>query len=323
MIAARLLVLVALLAAALAAEAQPTSTVPRIGYLSVASAGAPGHVAIRQSFRELGYVEGQSILFEDRFAEGQSARLPALAAELARLNVDVIVAASPPAIQAAKDATRTIPIVMITGGDPVRSGFVVGLARPGGNITGVMLLQSELAGKQMELLKQVVPSLRNAAILWDPAMPTTTADLTDVRNAARSLGLRLQIVEARSATDYAGAFAAMAKERAAAVVVIGSPTFLADQRRIADLAAKHRLPATYSFKEQAEIGGLMSYGTSQADVVRRAASYVDKILKGAKPGDLPVEQPTTFELVINLKTAKALGLTIPQSLLLRADRVIE
>ena len=285
--------------------------------------GGPRHIAIRQSFRELGYVEGQSVLFEDRFAEGQSVRLPALAAELARLNVDVIVAASPPAIQAAKDATRTIPIVMITGGDPVRSGFVVGLARPGGNITGVMFLTSELAGKQMELLKQVVPSLRNVAILWDPAMPTTTADLTDMRNAARSLGLRLQIVEAHSATDYAGAFAAMAKERAAALVVIGSPTFLADQRRIADLAAKHRLPAMYSFKEHSEIGGLMSYGASQADVVRRAARYVDKILKGARPADLPIEQPTKFELVINLKTAKALGLTIPQSLLLRADRVIE
>ena len=323
MVAVRFLMLLALLVAPLAAEAQPTGTVPRIGYLSIASAGAPGHTAIRQSFRELGYVEGQSVLFEDRFAEGQSVRLPALAAELARLNVDVIVAASPPAIQAAKDATRTIPIVMITGGDPVRSGFVVGLARPGGNITGVMLLQSELPGKQMELLKQVVPSLRNVAILWDPAMPTTTADLTDVRNAARSLGLRLQIVEARGATDYAGTFAAMAKERAAALVVIGSPTFLADQRRIADLAAKHRLPATYSFKEHAEIGGLMSYGASQADVLRRAVSYVDKILKGAKAADLPVEQPTKFELVINLKTAKALGLTIPPSLLLRADQVIE
>jgi putative ABC transport system substrate-binding protein len=320
---ARLLLVLFLLAAPLAAEGQSTGTVPRIGYLSVASAGVPGHIAIRQSFRELGYVEGQSILFEDRFAEGQSARLPALAAELTRLHVDVIVAASPPAIRAAKDATRTIPIVMITGDDPVRSGFVVGLARPGGNITGVMRLVSELAGKQMELLKQVVPSLRNVAMLWDPAMPTTTADLTDVRHDARSLGLRLQIVEARRATDYASAFAAMAKERAAALVVIGSPTFLADQRRIADLAAKHRLPATYSFKEQAEIGGLMSYGASQADVLRRAAIYVDKILKGAKPADLPVEQPTKFELVINLKTAKAIGLTIPPTLLQRADQVIE
>ena len=277
----------------------------------------------RQSLRDLGYVEGQNIALRDGFADGDADRLPALAAEMARQNVDIIVAASPPAIRAAKNATRTIPIVMITADDPVRNGYVVSLARPGGNITGVTFLAVDLFSKQMELLKQVVPGLRRVAVLWDPTMPTTTEDLAGVRAAARALGLQLKVVEARGSGDYDGAFAAMALERADALVTTGSPTFIQDRRHIVSLAAKRRLPAAYGLKEDAEAGGLMSYGPRQADSIRLAASYVDRILKGAKPADLPVEQPTKFELLINLKTAKALGLTIPPSLLQRADQVIE
>jgi putative ABC transport system substrate-binding protein len=312
-----------LLAGPLAIGAQEPGKPPRVGYLSPVSAGAPGHVTFRQTLRELGYVEGQNIAFEDGFANGHSDRLPALAAELIRQNVDIIVAASPPAIRAAKDATRTIPIVMITADDPVRNGYVVSLARPGGNITGVTFLGVGLFAKQMELLKQVVPGLTRVAFLWDPTMPTTAEDLREVRAAAQALGLRLQVAEARGAGDYDSAFAAMVVERAGAVVIAGSPTFIQDRSRIVSFAAKRRLPAAYGFKESAEAGGLMSYGPRQADSARLAARYVDKILKGAKPGDLPVEQPTKFELVVNLKTAKALGLTIPQSLLQRADQVIE
>jgi putative tryptophan/tyrosine transport system substrate-binding protein len=312
-----------LVAAPLATEAEQSGNTPRIGYLSPVSAGAPGHVIFRQSLRDLGYVEGQNIALRDGFADGDADRLPALAAEMARQNVDIIVAASPPAIRAAKNATRTIPIVMITADDPVRNGYVVSLARPGGNITGVTFLAVDLFSKQMELLKQVVPGLRRVAVLWDPTMPTTTEDLAGVRAAARALGLQLKVVEARGSGDYDGAFAAMASERADALVTTGSPTFIQDRRHIVSLAAKRRLPAAYGLKEDAEAGGLMSYGPRQADSIRLAASYVDRILKGAKPADLPVEQPTKFELVINLKTAKALGLTIPPSLLQRADQVIE
>ena len=311
-----------LLAAPLAAEAQPVR-LSSVGYLSPVSAGAFGYVMFRQSLRELGYVEGHNIAFHGGFADGHSDRLPALAAELIHQNVDIIVAASPPAIRAAKDATHTIPIVMITADDPVRSGYVVSLARPGGNVTGVTFLAVSLFAKQMELLKQIIPGLRRVAFLWDPTMPTTTQDLADVRAAAWALGLELQVVEARGSGDYDGAFAAMAKGRAGALVSTGSPTLIRDRRLVVSLAAKRRLPTIYGLKEDAEAGGLMSYGPGQADFVRLAAGYVDKILKGAKPADLPVEQPTKFELVINLKTAKALGLTIPPSLLQRADQVIE
>jgi len=309
-----------LLAAPLAAEAQQLGKPPRVGYLSPVSAGAPGYVIFRQSLRELGYFEGENIAFLDGFAEG---RLPGLAAELIRQKVDIILAASPPAIRAAKNATTAIPIVMITADDPVRSGYVASLARPGGNITGVTFLAVDLFSKQMELLKQVVPGLKRVAFLWDPTMPTTTEDVTGVRAAARRLGLQLQVVEARGSSDYDAVFAAIERGRAGALVIPGSPTFIQDRSRIIGLAARHRLPASYGLKEDAEAGGLMSYGPRQADSVRLAATYVDKILKGAKPADLPVEQPRKFELVINLKTAKTLGLTIPPSLLLRADQVIE
>jgi len=310
------------LAAPFVARAQQAVTW-RIGYLSPVTTGAPGHVLLRKSLRELGYVEGQNVAFDDRFADGHPDRLPMMAADLVRRNPDVIVAVSPPAVRAALGATKGIPIVMITGDDPVRSGFVTSLARPGGNITGVTFLVVDLFAKQMELLKQVVPHLSRVAFLWDPTMPTTTEDLTVVRTAAQSLGLRLQIVPVRGAIDYGAAFAAMVREKAGALIIAGSPTFNQDRRDIVALTAKHRLPAAWPFKQDAEAGGLISYGASQADAINLAAGYVDKILKGARPGDLPIEQPTKFELVINLKTTKALGLTIPQSLLLRADEVIQ
>jgi putative tryptophan/tyrosine transport system substrate-binding protein len=305
------------------AVAQPAVKVPRVGYLSLVSAGAPGHVIFRRSLRELGYVDAQNIILQGRFADGDVARLPALATDLVRQNVDVIVGTSPPVVRAAKDATRTIPIVMITGDDPVRSGYVTSLARPGGNITGVTLLTVDLFVKQMELLKQLAPALRRVAFLWDPDMPSTAQDLTDVRTAAGVLGLQLEVIEAQGADDYERAFAAMTTERTEALITVSSPTFIQDRSRIVSLAAKHRLPAIYGFKEDVEAGGLMAYGPGQAETIRLAATYVDRILKGAKPADLPVEQPTKFELVINLKTAKALGLAIPPSILARADEVIE
>ena len=238
-----------LFAAPRGAGAQQAGKVPRIGYLSPVSVEAPGHTVFRQSLRELGYVEGQSATFQERFADGHPERMPALAAELVRQEVDVIVAASPPAIRAAREATQKIPIVMITGDDPVQSGFVTSLARPGGNITGVTFLLVDLFAKNMELLKQLLPGLRRVAFLWDPTMPTTTEDLRKVEAAARTLGLNLQVVAARGMTYYDGAFAAMAKERAEALVVAGSPTFIQDRRRIIRLAATHRLPTAYGLRE--------------------------------------------------------------------------
>jgi putative ABC transport system substrate-binding protein len=315
--------LVGAVAAPLCVEAQAALKIPQIGYLSPVSAGALGHIVFRQSMRELGYVEGQSITFRERFANGQTDRMPALATELVHEYVDVIVAASPPAIRAAKEATKTIPVVMITGDDPVRSGFVPSLARPGGNITGVTFLHVDLFAKNMELLRQLLPALRRLAFLWDPTMPTVKEDLIRVEAGARALGVHLQVVVARGASDYEAAFAAIVRERAEALVVAATPTFMQDRSHLIRLAAVHRLPAAYGFREDAEAGGLLSYGPRQADTVRLAATYVDRILKGAKPADLPIEQPTKFELVINLKTAKALGLTIPPSLLARADQVIK
>ena len=311
------------LVALLAAPAQSAAKIPRVGYLSPVSANAPGHVVFRQSLRELGYVDRENILFEERFADGNSSRLPALAADLVRQSVDVILAASPPAIRAAAAATKTIPIVIITGDDPVMSGYVPSLARPGGNITGVTFLTVDLFAKQLDLLKQLVPGLTRVAFFQDPTMPTTDQDLTSVRTAARALDLQLQVVQARDLRDYDGAFATMKTERVGALVIAGSPTFIQDRKRLISLAAKRQLPAIFGFKEDVEAGGLISYGPRQADSVRLAATYVDRILKGAKPADLPIEQPTKFELVINLKAAKALGLTMPQSLLVRADEIIQ
>jgi putative ABC transport system substrate-binding protein len=273
--------------------------------------------------RELGYVEGQNILVEGRWYEDRTDRLPALAAELVRLKVDVIVAGAPPAPEAAQGATSTIPIVMANHSDPVGSGLVASLAKPGKNATGLSTVARELVGKRLQLLKQAVPGITRLAALWNPTVATQTLELREAGVAARSLKVQLQVLEARAPSDFAGAFSAMTKERANGVIIFTSSMFYAERTRIAELAAQSRVPAIYSVREFAEAGGLMTYGINLHESFRRAATYVDKILKGAKPADLPVEQPTKFELVINLKTAKALGLTIPPSLLQRADEVIQ
>ena len=265
-------------------------------------------------------------MIEYRDAEGKLERLPALAAELVALKVDVIVAAGTPAALAAKQATRTLPIVFAAAADPVASGLVTSLARPGGNVTGLSILAPELVGKCLEQLKQAVPGVSRVAVLWQPGglgERTEKDMLKGAEVAARALGVRLQFVEARGPADFDRAFSDMTRARAGALTVLASAMFFSERRRLVDLAAKNRLPAVYPLREFVDAGGLMSYGPNLADLFRRAATYVDKILKGAKPGDLPVEQPTKFELVINLKTAKALGLTIPPSLLQRADQVIE
>ena len=282
--------------------------------------------AFRQGLRDLGYVEGRNLVIEYRDAEGKVERLPALAAELVALKVDVIVASGTLAALAAKQATRTLPIVFSPAADPVASGLVTSLARPGGNVTGLSLLNSELVGKWLEQLKQAIPGVSRVAVLWQPGAfgERTEKDmLKGAEVAARALGVQLQFVEARGPEDFDRAFSDMTRARAGALTVLGSTMFVSERRRLVDLAAKNRLPAVYNVREFVDAGGLMSYGPNLADLFRRAATYVDKILKGAKPGDLPVEQPTKFELVINLKTAKALGLTIPQSVLVRADEVIQ
>ena len=316
-----------LLAGALAAEAQPAAKVPRIGYLGVDRASGH-HVreAFLQGLRDLGYVEGRSVVIEYRFAEVKLERLPALAAELVSVKVDVIVAAVTATALAAKQATRTIPIVFPAVSDPVATGLVASFARPGGNATGLSFFTPELIGKDMELLKQVAPGVSRVAILWAPAdlaAQQGKAMLKAAEGSARALGVRLQIVEARGPADMDRAFSEMTQARAGALTVVTSAMFFQERRRLVDLAAKNRLPAVYPFREFVDAGGLMSYGPNAADLFRRAATYVDKILKGAKPGDLPVEQPTKFELAINLKAAKALGLTLPASLLARADEVID
>ena len=319
-----LVVAVAILVAPLAAGAQETGKVHRIGYLGSSSSTAHPFVkAFRQGLRELGWVEGQNIVIDYRFADGRLDRLPDLAAELIRLKVDVIVAPATPAATAAKKATGTIPIVMIGVGDPVGAGFIASLARPGGNVTGSSYgVGLAVNSKQLELLKETVPKLRRLAILSNPTNPGHARWMSEFNEAGRSLGVQLQVVEARGPTEFDGAFAAMAKERVGALLVVADGTFMLHRTRLADLAARNRLPSL-GYRELVEAGGLMSYGPSLGDLWRRAATFVDKILKGAAPADLPVEQPTKFELVINLKTAKALGLTIPPSLLLRADQVIQ
>ena len=314
---------VALLGRPLAAEAQQAGKTPRVGYLGTRTLADFAVEAFRQALHELGWVEGQNIVVEWRFAEGKLERLPELAAELVRLKPDVIVAQATPGATAAKNATQTIPIVMVPVTDPVALGLVTSLARPGGNITGVSANSVEIVGKQLALLKETLPKVRRVAILLNPANPTTRDVLKEANAAARSLGVQLQPVEARDADQLDAAFAAMVRERAEGVLVMQDTAFVLYRQRFADLAAKSRLPAAYGWKEHVEAGGLMSYGASLRDLFRRGATFVDRILKGAKPGDLPVEQPTKFELIINLKTAKALGLTIPRSLLSRADHIIE
>jgi putative ABC transport system substrate-binding protein len=315
-----------LLATPLAAEAQPAAKVYRIGLLGTVPLTDPGTSRIWDGFleglRQLGYVEGQNIVIERRFSEGRYERLPALAAELVRLKVDVIVAAAT-TVDEAKRTTSTIPIVMTNHGDPVGSRVVASLARPGGNVTGLSALSPALVGKQLQLLKEAVPRVSRVAVLSNPTHPSHPTSLREAEVAARSLKVRLQILEARAPTEFAGAFSAATKESAGALLVLGDPMFFGERTRIVDLAAKSRLPSMGIQREYAEAGGLLAYGIDQRDSFRRAATYVDKILKGAKPADLPVEQPTKFELVINLKTAKALGLTLPQSVLGRADEVIQ
>jgi putative ABC transport system substrate-binding protein len=315
-----------LLAAPLAAEAQQAGKVPRVGYLNASSAASATWVveAFRQGLRELGYIEGTNILIEYRWADGRFERLAALAAELARSQVDIIVAQNTVAALAAKNATSTIPIILVTVGDPVGSGLVASLARPGGNVTGLSLFSTlAISGKQLELLKEAFPTLSQVAILANLANPPTADLLTETERAARSLGLRLRVVQVREPKEFGDAFATMKNERVPALLVIADPLVNDNRGRIVAFAATNRLPAIYPYRTFVDAGGLMSYGVDLSDLSRRAATYVDKILKGAKPADLPVEQPTKFELVINLKTAKALGLTISPSLLQRADQVIE
>jgi len=316
-----------LLASRLAAEAQKPAKVARIGWLADNPAATPHLVeAFRQGLRDLGYVEGRSVVIEYRAAEGKLDRFPGLAAELVAVNVDVIVAANNVAARAAKQTTRTLPIVFTSVGDPVTSGLVTSLARPGGNVTGLSNLTPELVGKCLEQLTQAVPGVSRVAVLWQPGgLPERMEKivLKEAEVAARTLGVQLQIVEARGPEDFDRAFSDMTRASAGGLAVFGSAVLIRERRRLADLAAKNRLPAVYSLREFADAGGFMAYGPNLADLFRRAATYVDKILKGAKPADLPVEQPTKFELVINLKTAKALGLKIPQSLLQRADELIQ
>jgi putative ABC transport system substrate-binding protein len=316
------------LLAPLAAEAQQATKVARIGFLSASSPPITPHVleAFLQGLRDLGYVEGRNLVIEYRFAEGKLERLPALAAELVALRVDVIFTGSSAQALAAKQSTTTLPIVFIVSSDPVSDGLVTSLARPGGNLTGLASVASDLVGKRLEQLKQAVPGVNRVAVLWHPGGSgggTNKDMLKAIDDAARALGVRLQFVEVRGPEDFDRAFSDMTKARAGALTVLGSVMFSIERRRLVDLAAKNRLPAVYALREFVDAGGLMAYGASQADLNRRAATYVAKILKGAQPADLPVEQPTKFELVINLKTAKALGLTIPPSVLGRADEVIQ
>ena len=317
-----------LLAKPLALEAQDVARIARIGYLAPSLAANPSsHEAFRQGLRDFGYVEGRNVVIEYRDGGGRDDRLPTLAAELVALKVDVIVTgAGTAAALAAKRATTIVPIVVVAVGEPVTSGLVTSLARPGGNVTGLSLLFPELVGKCLEQLKQAVPGISRVAVLRQPgAVPdsTYTEVLREADVAAQALGIRLQVVDARGPTEIERAFADMLRTRVDGLAVLSTPMLNHERRRLAHLATKNRLPAVYSFRSYVDAGGLVSYGPNIPDMSRRAATYVDKILKGAKPGDLPVEQPTKFELVINLKTAKALGLTIPPSLLARADQVIE
>ena len=315
-----------LLAAPLAAEAQQAGKVWRIGLLSYAasdSGGAARWKAFREQLRELGYVEGQNVFFEARWGDGQVGRLRSLAVELIDAKVDILVTASSEAALAAKQATRSIPIVTATGSDPVKLGLIASLARPGANVTGVFSLSNELTGKRLEFLKQLIPRVARITFLRESDNRASALILRDSENAARPLGLVVQSVGVRGPKELDAAFVPMKRARADAVIVLETTVFFPDRQRIADLALMHRLPMLAQAKEYAEAGALISYGTDYLDLFRRAAMYVDRILKGAKPADLPVEQPTKFELILNLKTAKALGLTIPQSLLQRADQVIE
>jgi ABC-type uncharacterized transport system substrate-binding protein len=314
-----------LLTAAPHAEAQQPKKVPHVGVLAGGSASSDKARidALRQGLRELGYMEGKNLVIEYAYADGKTNRLTELAAKLVHLKVEVIVTAGPSATRAAKQATTTIPIVMAQDSDPVASGLAASLARPGGNITGLSRLSPELSGKQLELLKETVPTLSQLAVFENSTQPGNRQSLNEVELAAGALGVQLQTVNISGPKDIQTAFRAASKRRANGLLVLSSPVLFAQRTEVVELAAKNRLPAIYFALEFAEDGGLMSYGPSITDLFRRAATYVDKILKGAKPAELPVEQPTKFELIMNLKAAKKIGLTIPPNVLARADKVIK
>jgi putative ABC transport system substrate-binding protein len=306
------------------AQSQQPTKIPRIGYLAATSLSTnpARNEAFRQGLRELLYVEGKNIVIDWRLAEGKADRLSGFAAELVRLKVDVIVSGGSTATRAAKKATSTIPIVMSQDNDPVGNGFVASLARPGGNITGLATLRSELSGKRLELLKEIVPKLSRVAVLGSSTNPGNAESLKEVELAAGAIGVQLQHVDVRDPNEIETAFREASRGRADAVLVLAGPVFNSRRAQVVELAVKTRLPVIYDRRDFGEVGGLMSYGTSVVDLDRRAATYVDKILKGVKPADLPVEQPTKFEFVINLKAAKQIGLTIPPNVLVRADKVI-
>jgi len=313
-------------AAPLAAGAQPNGKVYRIGFIQTAPRKEIGHLfkALDDGLRELGYVEGRNVVFERRFADGKQERLAALAVELVQLKVDIIVSGSNPVIAAIRQATATIPVVMGVSRDPVGSGFIASLARPGGNITGLANDPApEIMGKNLELLKEAVPRVSRVAFLWNPVPPGAAIYKNAVESAARNLDMTFQSVEVKGENEFEGAFAAMVRERVNGVVVTSDPIFFGSRSQLVRLAGRHRLPTVYVQREFVEAGGLMSYGGNLAYQFRRAAVYVDKILKGAKPADLPVEQPTQFDLVVNMRTAKDLGIKIPNSVLALATKVIE
>jgi putative tryptophan/tyrosine transport system substrate-binding protein len=314
-----------LLALCVSAQAQQPTKVPRIGFL-IASSPSPVSArleAFRQGLRELGYVEGKSIVIDYRWAEGKVDRMPDLAAQLIGLKVDIILSTGPQSTRAAKEATSTIPIVMGFDNDPVGNGFVASLARPGGNITGLSTLAPEISGKQLELLKEIVPRLSRVAVFGTSTQPGNAQALKEIELAAGTLGTKFQFLDVVGPQDTEAAFRAAVKGRADAVLVLNSPVFNSHRTEVVNLATKNRLPAMYFRSDFVEAGGLMTYSVNYNDLAHRAATYVDKILKGAKPADMPVEQPKKFEFVINLKAAKQIGLTIPPSVLARADRVIK
>ena len=304
-----------------AAEAQQQAKAARVGFLMASSPGADARVeGFRQGLRELGYIEGKNIAIEWRYAEGKEDRVPKLAGELVQLNVEIIVTDGTNVTRAAKNATKTIPIVMASDADPVGNGFVASLGRPGGNVTGVVNLLAGLSGKRLELLKEAIPGISRVGVLWNPENPSSVSGFKDTQEAAQALAMQLQSLEVRGPDEFEGAFQAATKRQTRALSVLSDSLMFNNRRRLLELAAKHRLPTMHTQSLWVEAGALMSYGTYLPDLWRRAAAYVDKILKGAKPADLPVEQPMKFEFVINLKTAKQLGLTIPQSVLYRRAR---
>jgi putative tryptophan/tyrosine transport system substrate-binding protein len=304
-------------------EAQQQARIPKIGWLGAGAGAGPGAEVFKRELRALGYVDGKNIMFEYRYADNKLDRLPALADELIRLKVDVLITSSSAPALALKNATRTIPIVFYSVPDPIAAGLIDSLARPGGNITGYTIIATVLGGKRLELLKETIPEVSRVAMLWNPKEPGSAQEWKESQLPARELGLQLHSMEVSSADKYEGAFKEATKARSAALAVTASSLAFSNQKQIVDIAAKNRLPAIFDRRDFVATGGLMSYGPDRAEPYKRVASMVDKILKGTKPADLPVEQPTKFELVINLKTAKALGLTIPPVVIMRAERVIK